>query len=51
MEVSPIFYIHHTLFFLVSDREMLRVWKDLSGKYRMDYADDHSHEHIEVNVT
>ena len=45
-----ILYTLYTFSFSVSDREMLRVWKDLSEKYRMDYTDDHSHEHIEVNV-
>ena len=28
---------------------MLRVWEDLSGKYRMNYEDDDSHEYIEVH--
>ena len=50
MEVSPASYINHTLIFSfsVSDREMLRMWKDLSEKYKIDYADDYSHEYIEV---
>ena len=29
---------------------MLRVWEDLSGKYRMNYEDDDSHEYIEVHA-
>ena len=33
----------------VSDGEMLRVWEDLSGKYRMNYRDDNSHEYNEVS--
>ena len=37
--------------FIVSDREMLRVWEDLSVMYQKDHTTDRSHEYIEVSIT
>ena len=39
------------MIFIVSDREMLRVWEDFSVMYQKDHTADRSHEYIEVSIT
>ena len=48
--IHNIYTLINGSYYIVSDREMLRVWEDLSVMYRKDHTTDRSHEYIEVSV-